>query len=549
MTRLFVAAVLAAAALTAAGAQAPPLTPARRGAVDAVFADLGPHTPGCALGVVEDGRLAYARSYGMASLELGVPMTPATVLEIGSVSKQFTAAAIFMLAHAGKLSLDDPVQKYIPELPRYRWPVTIRELLHHTSGIRDVISLMAISGIPFNDFATQQDALALIERQRGLNFVPGSEYRYSNSGYVLLAEIVHRVAGEPFPRFAAARIFAPLGMTHTRVRADSASVIAGRAGTYAPLSGGGYRLDVSPWEQFGDGAVNTTVGDLALWMRNFSRPVVGGPWLIRDLETRGVLNDGRVISYAGGLVVDDYRGLRRVSHGGSWQGYRADFEWFPDARLGIITLCNGAATDPGGRAPRVADLLLASRLAPAPKPAPAALSDAQLQRYAGLYWSPAGHDLRQVAAREHRLWIRAAGGAPEAWLPTGAASFARAGASLSFAAGGGGMALHVGDDVLRRVVPARPSPRALRPLAGAYRSDELQVTWRVAMKDGVLELFANGANPNRLDTDRAYPLAPQLPGVFTAGPYLLEFGRAGFRVYAGRSGGMRFARAAAAAGR
>lgn len=447
------------------GAQS--LSPAQRGRVDAVFSDFNVHTPGCVEGISAHGRMLYARGYGMASLESGTPLGPASVLEIGSVSKQFTAASIFLLDQAGKLKLDDPVRRYIPEFPAYAHPVTIRELLHHTSGVRDVIALMEMSGIPAGDAATQADALAMIERQRALNFVPNSRYMYSNSGYVLLAEIVRRVSGEPLNQFAAEHIFQPLGMSHTQFVADQTLVIPHRVRTYAPRPGGGWRLDVSPWDQIGDGGVNTTVGDLALWAANFWHPRVGGARLIRQLETQGVLNDGRTIAYAGGLEVGTYGGLRRVAHDGAWQGFRAQFTLFPGPELALITLCNAANADPGARSRKLAAIVLGNALAPTPASSPA---------------SPA-------AAPPSVAWTRA----------------------------------------------------RLRALAGRYHSEELQVSWTVALSGPALVLHTFGANPNRLDTDHVYAMRAEGAG-FRAGPYRVRFDRRGMLVSAGRALDIQFVR-------
>jgi CubicO group peptidase (beta-lactamase class C family) len=521
-----------------------------RGKIHAVFSDFNGHTPGCVLGVVRSGTLVYARGYGMARLEENVPLTPESVLEIGSVSKQFTAASIFLLEHEGKLSLDDDVRKYIPELPAYERPVTIRELLHHTSGVRDVISLMSMSGIAFDDFASESDALAMIAHQRELNFEPNSRYQYSNSGYVLLSQIVKRVSGMPLAQFAKKNIFVPLGMTHTVIVDDHTLVIPGRSGTYAPQrSGGGFEVDMSNWEQTGDGAVDTTVGDLARWDHNFDHPVVGGKWLIDELETQGVLNDGKKIDYAAGLVIGTYRGLRTVSHGGAWQGFRAQFERFPDQGLTLITLCNVANADPGARTDKVADILLGSKMAPARQHTRVSLSDDQLRQYEGLYWSEQERDVHRVEFRDHKLFLQSGFGPGIGLVPFGDGEFGlgpeMGNATLRFTqnAGRQQMVLPGGDEILDRVEPAHPTDDQMRAMAGRYHSDELQVTWRVAMDAGQLVLYANGANPTKVSSNRTYNLVPAVPDVFTAGPYVVQFDSDGMRVSVGRAGGIRFVKA------
>jgi CubicO group peptidase (beta-lactamase class C family) len=525
------------------------LPAATRAKIDAVFSDFNGHTPGCVLGVVRSGTLVYAHGYGMARLEENVPLTPESVLEIGSVSKQFTAASIFLLEHEGKLSLDDDVRKYIPELPTYDRPVTIRELLHHTSGIRDVISLMSMSGIPYDDFASESDALAMIARQHQLNFEPNSRYMYSNSGYVLLSQIVKRVSGMPLAQFAKKNIFTPLGMTRTVIVDDHTLVIPGRSGTYAPQrSGGGFEINMSNWEQTGDGAVDTTVGDLARWDRNFDHPVVGGKWLIDELETQGVLNDGKRIDYAAGLVIGTYRGLRTVSHGGAWQGFRAQFERFPDEGLALITLCNVANANPGALTDKVADILLGRKMAPAPQHTRVSLSDGQLRQYEGLYWSAPDRDVLRVEFRDHKLFLQTGFGPGIGLVPFANGEFGLGpelgSATLRFTQNAGRLQMVMpGDETLDRVELARPTEEQMRAMTGRYRSDELQVTWNVTMDGGKLVMHANGANPNKVSSDRTYDLVPAVSNVFTAGPYVAQFDADGMRVSVGRAAGIRFVKA------
>jgi CubicO group peptidase (beta-lactamase class C family) len=523
------------------------LPAATRTKIDAIFSDFNRQTPGCVLGVVRNGGLVYTHGYGMARLEENVPLTPQSVLEIGSVSKQFTAASIFLLEHEGKLSLDDDVRKYVAEFPAYDRPVTIRELLHHTSGVRDVISLMSMSGIPFDDFASESDALAMIARQRELNFEPNSRYMYSNSGYVLLSQIVKRVSGMPLAQFAEKNIFIPLGMTHTLIVDDHTLVIPGRSGTYArQKSEGGFEVDMSNWEQTGDGAVDTTVGDLARWDRNFDHPVVGGKWLIDELETQGTLNNGKKIDYAAGLVIGTYRGLRTVSHGGAWQGFRAQFERFPNQGTTLITLCNVANANPGARTDKVADILLGSKMTAIPRHTRVSLSDDQLRQYAGLYWSEPDRDVRRVEFRDHTLFLHPALGPEIGLVPLGDGEFGLGpdlgNAILLFTHNGGRqqMVPPGGDEALDRVEPADLTEDQMRTAAGIYRSDELQVTWSVALEGGKLVLHAEGANPNKVSSDNTYELVAAIPNVFTAGPYVVQFDSDGMRVSVGRAGGIRF---------
>ncbi len=367
-------------------------------AVDEVFGDLTKAgSPGCALGVYRDGKIVYAKGYGLANLEENVAITPQTVFDIGSTSKQFTAASILLLEKQGKLSINDDVRKYIPELPDYGQKVTILHMLNHTSGLRDYLTLMELAGIHIDSVTTDEDALALITRQKSLNFAAGSDWLYSNTGFFLLSVIVKRVSGKNLREFAAENIFTPLEMTHTQYRDDHASLIANRALAYDEKEKkDGYALNVSYFEQTGDGAVHTSVEDLLKWDENFYGPRVGGKEFLGELQERGKLNGGKVLEYAKGLFIGEYRGLRTVSHGGSWGGYRAELLRFPEQHFSVACLCNLGDAGPSRRARQVADVYLASMMKPKEQnkeedknkeKSEIALAAEQLKPYAGDYWS------------------------------------------------------------------------------------------------------------------------------------------------------------------
>src|SRR5713101_7298728 len=335
-------------------------------AVDEIFVDLTKAgSPGCALGVYRDGKMVYAKGYGLANLEQNVPKTPQSVFDIGSTSKQFTAASILLLEKQGKLSINDDVRKYVPELPDYGQKVTILHLLNHTSGLRDYLTLMDLAGIHIDGVTTDEDALQIISRQKALNFAPGSDWLYSNTGFFLLAVIVKRVSGKTLQEFAGENIFAPLEMSHTQYRDDHTSLIPNRALAYdAKEKGGGYKLDVSYFEQTGDGAVHTSVEDLLKWDENFYKGQIGGKELLSEIQEPGKLNSGKVLDYAKGLRIADYRGLRTVSHGGSWGGYRAELLRFPEQHFSVACLCNLGNASPSKRAHQVADVFLSDLMKP-----------------------------------------------------------------------------------------------------------------------------------------------------------------------------------------
>lgn len=327
--------------------------------VDELFAGFAEQpSPGCAVAVVERGRVVLARGYGLADLERRTPITPRTVFEIASVSKQFTAASVLLLAERGRLSLDDDVRRYLPELPRYDATITLNQLLHHTSGLPSYIDLLVQSGKRYQDVTTDADALAALAGQARLEFRPGTAFKYSDTGYFLLSLVVRRATGVTLREFAAENLFAPLGMSDTQILDDSTRRIPRRAAAYSPAAGGGFQGNESNWEQTGDGAVNTTVLDLARWDGNFYSGAVGGKALIDAMTTPASLAGGRPLSYGGGLFLDRFHGLRRVRHPGSWGGYCAELMRLPDRGLSVITLCNLSSADPTGLAERVTELYL-----------------------------------------------------------------------------------------------------------------------------------------------------------------------------------------------
>jgi len=336
------------------------------GAVDRVFERFDrSDTPGCALGVVQDGELVYARGYGLANLDHGIAISPQSVFRTGSVSKQFTAAAVAIAAREGALSLDDPVRKWIPTLPAYPVEPTVRQLVHHTSGVRDYLVLMGLRGLRDDDFYTDAEVLDVLSRQRELNFTPGAEFLYSNSGYFLLGKVILAATGRSLREYAQEKIFTPLGMRHTHFHDDHDHIVPNRATGYAPADGG-FRISVTTLDMVGDGGVFTSIEDLVLWVDALQDNSLAGG-LTGMLETRGTLNDGETIPYAFGQTHGEYRGLSTVGHGGSFVGYRADITRFPEHSTAIMTLCNRSDAAPGGLARRVADAVLADELGPAPE--------------------------------------------------------------------------------------------------------------------------------------------------------------------------------------
>ena len=331
-------------------------------AIDNVFADFNSETPGCALGVVQSGQLVYGRGYGMANLEHDIPINTTSVFRIGSVSKQFAAAVAALAAMEGYLDLEDPLQKWIPELPDYGEPLTLRHTLNHTSGLRDYITLMSLKGLRGDDFYTVAELIEVQALQEELNFPSGSEYLYSNSGYVLATEAVARAVGKPFKDYAEEVLFRPLQMSHSHFHDDHNHIVPLRADGYSPR-GDGFRTNMTTLDMIGDGGVYTSIDDMVHWVTALEQDGIRSG-LTPILETRGVLNSGEEISYALGQSHGEHRGLATIGHGGSWVGFRADVLRFPSQSTSIITLCNRADASPSGRAIQVADIVLAEHLAP-----------------------------------------------------------------------------------------------------------------------------------------------------------------------------------------
>lgn len=522
-----------------------PLSAPQRAGVDALFNTYNASTPGCALGVYRDGAISYARGYGMADLERRVPITADSLFDVGSISKQFAAASIVLLAERKRLSLTDDVRTYIPELPNYGAPITLNELMWHTSGLRDYTDLLDLAGYGLAQVTTDEQALATIARQRALEFAPGTQYEYSNTNYFLLSVIVKRVTGQTLAQFAAANIFRPLGMTHTVYRDKYDMLIPNRAMGYAPLGDGHFRNSMSNWEQTGDGGVQLSVDDALKWDENFYHPRVGGRALIAQLQTPGHLSNGRRLQYARGLFIETYRGLPLITHDGAWIGYRGAFDRYPSVHTSVVVLCNSDAAQPGELARKVADIVLARHLAPLRKTARAAAKAVAPQLIAGQYFDAQNADVVRVAAGKSGAVIDA-GGASYPLEPAGGTSFRIGSTTLRFivprgATHAASVSVQSADGSTRlaqRFAPAVPSLAQLRSEAGIYRSDELGVTWQLGVAGHTLAL-----EPARnLPDGAAGKLEPLMEDTFSsaAGGFALRFVRdnvgrvTGFALGAGR---------------
>ena len=323
-------------------------------------------TPGAAVAIVQNGAIVYKKGYGMSNLEYDIPIVPSTIFHIASVSKQFTVFSILLLESEGKLKLDDDIRKYIPEVPDFGKTITLKHLASHTSGLRDQWNLLAMAGWRLDDVITKEHVLKLISKQQALNFDPGEEYMYCNTGFTLLAEVVARVSGVSFATFTKELIFKPLKMNNTLFYDDHEKIVKNRAYSYYSDSTG-YKKSVLSYANVGATSLFTTVEDLSLWALNFSSPKIGGPELIKKMNTPAVLNNGKSFGGALGQFVGEYKGLNEIQHGGADAGYRSYLTRFPDQNFSVVVFSNDASFGSGSMAHKITDIYLKDLIKAKPK--------------------------------------------------------------------------------------------------------------------------------------------------------------------------------------
>lgn len=482
---------------------------------DKIFAQWNStHTPGCAVGVSRNGVSILQRGYGMADLETGTPITATTILESGSVAKQFTATAVLLLVGEGKIRLDDDVRKYIPELPQYARTITIRHLLSHTSGLREWSNLVADQGYPRGTRVTSQaDLLDIIVRQKALNYPVGDFYSYTNSGFALLPTIVERVSGMPFAKFSNERVFGPAGMSDTRWRDDFTTIVPRRAQAYSRRADG-WHLDM-PFEQVhGPGGLLTTVGDWLKWNNALDKRVFGA--VSDSLISQATLTSGRKIPYAMGMINGTYRGTTEWSHSGSTAGYGTFLARYPRAGVSIAVMCNASGAGAGTFTHQLADALI-SDLAPSPSFDTTTADPNRVAKLAGIYRNDRTHDILDLFIERGQLRIR--GGAPLRALRDG--DFLMGAATrvhFNVSADGtpaGSRVIAADDDTLSWTfsAAARPTPTEaqLAVFVGRWYQPEIDATWTASVEKGALVLEQRPGT--RIVLNPAYPDA------FEAGNY------------------------------
>jgi CubicO group peptidase (beta-lactamase class C family) len=467
---------------------------------------VGPGSPGLALAVIRDANLVFKQGWGLANLEYDVPITPATVFHAASVSKQFTAFAMARLIQQGKLSLEDDIRNYLPEMHECGARITVRHLVSHTSGLRDQWMLLVLARKNHGGVVSQAEVMKLLERQRELLFNPGESFLYCNSGYTLLSEVVAAISRKSFGDFTREEIFEPLGMTNSHFHTNSQEVVKNMAYSYDLSPNGGYRKALLNYETVGATGLYTTVEDLAKWIANFQHPRPGEAAPLTLMQQPGRVNSGEKTGYGMGLFIEDYRGARLIQHGGADAGYRSFVLWFPDLRLGVALVGNVGSIDGRAIALTAAEIYLVDELqpirptSPDRKPPSIKLSAPELDRYTGkyeLYWR-----LTEISRVEDHLEIREDNDPPAALAANGKNRFSMGKRKFVFQDLDSGKALQFTDDwreTFKRINVSEERQPDLSAYAGDYWSSELETYLRIHLRDGqlVLELHRHGEFPLR----------------------------------------------------
>ncbi len=527
-------------------------------AVDSLFSDWNrTDVPGCALGIIQEGEVIYAKGYGMADLEHHLPITPSSVFYLGSVSKQFVTFCILLLEEQGKLDLDDEIQQYLPDFPEYQAPLTIRHFIHHTSGVRDYLTLMSLKGRSYLDHIEEEEVYRLIKRQEALNFTPGEKYLYSNSCYFMLSMIVEEASGQTLREFAEEHIFGPLGMDNTLFYDDNTDLIENRVFSYQKTEQGFDNL-ILRFDLVGSGGVYSNIEDLLLWDQNFydNKLGKGGPAIIEKMHEEGRLNNGESSGYAFALVNDTYKGLRTVSHSGSLAGYRSQLLRFPDQAFSVAILANRSDANPTGKAYQVADIFLKDQFVEEENPAEqtaatpntSAAKPLPPKRLSGAYGFRPGYQVN-ISVEGDSLRVE------HSWNNNSYAIARKAGNTFqnpdepnvyftfSEVKDGATQMLTVLDNgqktVCQRKEMVEPATVNLEAYAGNYYCKELDVSYRFFIEDGVLK--------GTLRNEEPVPLTIEAKDQFIGKGLLCRFYRtegkvAGFELDAGRVQNLGFVR-------
>jgi CubicO group peptidase (beta-lactamase class C family) len=499
--------------------------------VDAIFAEYDKtNSPGCALAILKDGKIIYKRGYGMSNMEYNIAITPTSIFHIASISKQFTAAAIVHLSLEGKLSLNDDIRKHIPEVPDFGHTITFNNLIHHTSGIRDQWTLQRLAGWRAGDLITEKDILDMLARQKALNFLPGEEYLYCNTGFTLAAIAVKRITGVSLRDYADSVFFKPLGMTNTHFHSDHAEITPNRTSAYSKDEKGIWKISIPVFDNYGATSLFTTVEDLAKWDENFYTKKIGGEAFVNLMQSTGELNNETSQNYAAGLVVSNYKGYKTVGHGGADAGYRSNIIRFPDEHFSVVILANLASINPSSLSYKVADLFLKDKSIQQPTFGP----DSNIVKgWAGDYFDMNTQSLLKFNYKNEKLSV----GATELII-TGNATFniPNSSSNLTFSGDSLSAQLEVftegaGRNTYKKVNKFVLPATGLEEYIGSFYSSELDTKYSVSVNDSSLII--------KIPRNDEMKLSPLMKDIFT-GNFIVRFQRnkknkiEGFFLSAGR---------------
>jgi CubicO group peptidase (beta-lactamase class C family) len=519
--------------------------------VDTLFADYDkPDSPGCALAIVQNGEVIYQRGYGMANLDHDIPIVPNTVFHVASVSKQFTAMAILLLENDGKLSLDDDIRQYVPEMPDYGNTITIRHLIHHTSGLRDQWDILSIAGWDYeDDLITNRHVLNIASWQKHLNFNPGDEHLYCNTGYTLMAIIVERVSGKSFRDFTKEHIFQPLEMNETHFHDDHTLIVKNRAMAYVPRDENTFKISIPTFDTVGATSLFTTVLDLAKWEQNYYHHKIGGDLIAKKVLKPYKLNDGQELVYASGVVVAKHKGLKEIQHSGGDAGYRSYFLTFPDHDFGVIVLSNLGIISPGKIAHDIVDIYLENYIEKYDI-VPIELSSSEKNDYIGLYYNAKEGRTIRIVEKEDELQLD--GDLSITALGNDRFTLPLFSADVVFSRNENGEAHKLQVQLLASgitstydaVSEVNPSADEKAVYQGTYYSEELQTSYSIVLEDDKLIL----RHRRRADEILNTTFADNFKANFSDVKFVRNDAEAvtGFKVYTSRVRGVIFQRVTSA---
>ncbi|WP_111683970.1 serine hydrolase domain-containing protein [Winogradskyella tangerina] len=502
--------------------------------IDEIFKNYNDiNKPGAAVAVVSKGEVVFKKGYGSAQLEYDIPVTPSTVFHIASVSKQFTVYSILLLEQQGKLSFDDDIRKHIPEVPDFGTTITLRHLASHTSGMRDQWSLLNLAGWRWDDVITKEHIMKMVKKQKELNFQPGEEYVYCNTGFTLLAEVVARISGKSFAEFTHENIFAPLKMNKTLFYDDHEKIVKDRAYSYYN-QGGNYKKSVLSYANVGATSLFTTVEDLALWSMHLNRPKDDIKDIVSKMNTLAVLNNGSEFGGAYGQFVNDYKGLKQIQHGGADAGYRSYLGRFPEQDFAVMVFSNLAQANPTGLALQVADLFLEDQFEVQNSSdqnnqnqkddAFIVLSNKELKAFEGSYWNEPGSYARRIYVKNDTLMYNRGASNESKLAPVASNKFKMLNVGVDLYVDFTGsdnnkiMTVVINNEdpiISEEFTPPNYNATSLKEFAGSYYSEELSTTYDFIVKDDQLVGTHSRASDFGLSTAK--------PDVFIIGGNIIKF--------------------------